>query len=50
MPLHLHQVLICKTYVLSQLREFWSLLQNKLLNEGPYVANINDIKLRLQEL
>ena len=49
-PLHLHQVLICGTYMLLQLREFWDSLWNKLLDKGPYVANIGGMRLRLHKL
>ena len=45
---HLHQVFICGTYVLSQLRQFWQGLQKELVQEGPYV--VGGIRLRLQEL
>ena len=49
-PSHLHQVLICGTYVLPQLRHFWDGLQRELGSEGPYKASISGIRLRLQEL
>ena len=45
-----HQVLICETYVLPQLRRFWIILQTKLANEGPYKASIDSMRLKLQEL
>ena len=48
LPSHLHQVLICGTYVLPQLRQFWQGLQKKLVQEGPYV--VEGMRLRLQEL
>ena len=47
---HLHQVLICGTYVLSQLRQFWKSLRNKLTNKKPYQASVGLMQLRLQEL
>ena len=47
-PSHLHQVLICGTYVLPRLRRFWNGLQEELAQEGPYV--IGDIRLRLHKL
>ena len=50
LPSHLHQVLICRTYVLPQLRHFWDGLQRELASEGPYKANIGGMRLRLQEL
>ena len=45
-----HQVLICKTYALPQPPYFWTTLQTKLANEGPYKASIGNIRLKLQEL
>ena len=45
---HLHQVVICGTYVLPQLRQFWQGLQKKLAQEGPYV--VEGMRLRLLEL
>ena len=50
LPSHLHQVFICGTYVLSQLRHFWDGLRKKLASEGPYKASIGGMRLRLQEL
>ena len=49
-PSHLHQVLICGTYVLPQLRHFWDGLQRKLASKNPYKASIDGMRLRLQEL
>ncbi len=46
----LHQILICETVVLTQLRQFWDTLQSKLAAEGPYTASIRDIRMRLPEL
>ena len=48
LPSYLHQVLICRTYVPSQLRQFWSSLWEKLAQGRFYV--VGDIRLRLQEL
>ena len=48
--LHLHQDLICKMYVLPQLKEFWDSLQNKLLDESLYAASIGSMRLRLHKL
>ena len=45
---HLHQVLICGTYVLPQLQQFWQGLQKKLAQEGLYV--VGGMRLRLHEL
>ena len=50
LPSHLHQVLICGTYVLPQLRHFWDGLRRELASEGPYKASIGGMRLRLQEL
>ena len=49
-PSHLHQVLICGTYVLPQLRHFWDGLQRELASENPYTASIIGMRLRLHEL
>ena len=46
----LHQVLICGTHALLQLRRFWNLLQTELTNEAPYLASIDSMRLWLQEL
>ena len=46
----LHQVLICGTHVLPQLRQFWNTLRTELADEGPYKASIGSMRLRLQEL
>ena len=45
-----HQVLICGTYALPQLRRFWNDLQTELADERPYKASIGSMRLRLQEL
>ena len=45
-----HQVLICETYTLPQLRRFWSTLQTKLADEWLYEASIGSMRLRLQKL
>ena len=49
-PSHLHQVFICGTYVLPQLREFWNSLRTELSSKGPYTASIGGMRLRLHEL
>ena len=46
-PSHLHQVLICKTYVLPGLRQFWNGLRKELAQERTYV---DGMRLRLHEL
>ena len=48
--LPLHQVLICGTYILPQLRQFWDNIRGKLVNGGPYKVNISGMSLRLSEL
>ena len=49
-PSHLHQVLICGTYVLPQLRQFWDGLRGELTSEGPYTVSIGGMRLRLHKL
>ena len=49
LPSHLHQVLICGTYILPQLRQFWKSLWNKLTSKEPYQASIGSMRFRLQE-
>ena len=46
----LHQVLICDTHMLPQLRYFWNTFQTKLADKNSYTANIGGIRLRLVEL
>ena len=48
LPSHLHQVFICVTYVLPQLRQFWQDLQKKLAQKEPYI--VGGMRLRLKEL
>ena len=48
--LPLHQVLICGTYSLPQLRQFWDIFCLEPANKGPYKVSIGSIRLRLQEL
>ena len=36
--------------MLPQLGKFWDLLQNKLSNKGLYIASIDGMRLKLQEL
>ena len=45
----LHQVLICGTTMLPQLRYFWDSLQSDIAYDGPY-ASIGGMNLRLPEL
>ena len=48
--LSLHQVFICGTHVLSQLRQFWDTFQVKLDAKGLYQVSISAMRLRLSEL
>ena len=48
--LPLHQVFICGTNALPQLRQFWSTFRSELANKGLYQASIGSMRLRLQEL
>ena len=45
---YLHQVLICGTYILPQLRQFWQGLQKELAQERPYI--VGGMRLRLHKL
>ncbi len=49
-PFLLHQVFICETAVLSQLRQFWDTIQSKLADKGPYTVSIGDMRIKLPEL
>ena len=49
-PAPLHQVFICGTHILPQLRQFWNTFRVELADEGPYKASIGSMRLRLQEL
>ena len=46
----LHRVLICGTYVLPHLRQFWETFRTELADEEPYKASIGGMRLRLAEL
>ena len=46
----LHRVLICGTYVLTQLQQFWDNIQSELTNKGLYKVSIGGMRLRLAEL
>ncbi len=46
----LHQVLICETVVLLQLCQFWNIIRSKLVDKGPYITSIGDMRMRLPEL
>ena len=46
----LHQVLICGTHVLPQLRQFLDTFRAELVDEEHYTASIGGMRLRLQEL
>ncbi len=45
-----HQVLICGTAVLSQLRQFWDTIWSKLADESPYIVSIRGMRMKLSEL
>ena len=45
-----HQVLICGTQVLPQLRQFWDTFRAELDAEGPYQVSIGAMRLKLSEL
>ena len=45
-----HQVVICPTYALPQLRRFWSTIQTEFANEQPYEASISSMRIKLEEL
>ena len=49
-PSPLHQILVCGTTVLPQLRQFWDSFQSEIANEGPYNISIGAIRLRLLDL
>ncbi len=46
----LHQVLICGTVVLLQLRQFWNTIRNELADKGLYTASIESMRMRLLKL
>ena len=48
--LPLHQVLICGTYMLPQLRQFYNTFWAELADENPYKVSISGMRLRLSEL
>ena len=48
--LPLHWVLICRTHVLPQLRQFWDTFWMELADENAYKASIGGMRLRLSEL
>ena len=48
--LPLYQVLICGTSILSQVWQFWTDIEFKLVDKHPYRASIGGIRLRLAEL
>ncbi len=46
----LHQVLICGTVVLPQLRQFWDTVRSELADESPYTTSIGGMRIKLPEL
>ncbi len=49
-PSPLYQVLICKTAVLLQFRQFWDTIWSEFADKSPYTASIEGIRMRLPEL
>ena len=49
-PSPLHQILVCGTAVLPQLRRFSDSFQSEIVNEGPYNVSIGAMRLRLSDL
>ncbi len=49
-PSPLYQVLMCKTAILPQLRQFWDAIWSILANWGPYIASIRGMRMKLPEL
>ena len=50
LPTYLHQVFICGTYVLLELKEFWSIFRSELSSKGSYTASFGNMRLRLYKL
>lgn len=49
--LPLHQVFVCRTYILPQLYQFWTQLQSEICHKEPYQqANIGGLRLWLPKL
>ncbi len=46
----LHQVLICRTVVLPQLRQFWNTIRSELANKSPYTVSIGGMRMKFPEL
>ena len=46
----LKHVIICETYAVPDLCQFWETFHQELVAEDPYQASIGDMKLRLVEL
>ena len=46
----LHQIFVCGTAVLPQLRRFWDSFQSEIANKGPYNVSIGAMRLRLPDL
>ena len=45
-----HQILVCGTAVLPQLRRFWDFFRGEIANEGLYNVSIGAMRLRLPDL
>lgn len=46
----LHQILICKTYILLLLYQSWNTFRIELADKGPYKTSIGSMRLKLQKL
>lgn len=46
----LYQILIYKTLVLSQPRQFWDIVRDKLANKNLYITGIGAVRLGLSKL
>ena len=49
-PSPLHQILVCGTAVLPQLRRFWDSFRGEIANKGPYNVSIGALRLWLPDL
>ena len=49
-PSSLHQILVCRTHVLSKLCQFWNSLQSNIARDSPFIANIRGMRLQLSKL
>ena len=49
-PSPFHQILVCGTAILPQLRRFWDSFRGEIANKGPYNVSIGAMRLRLPDL